>query len=276
MPARMGIAAAEAAIAASGTPADAVDLLMVATNFPDMISPGSAPFVAAGLGLGQRPFFDLKAGCSGFVYALTVAAGLIDAEVYGHILVIGAEALSRVTDWGDRKTCVLFGDGAGAVLLGPGTHSEGVLGSSLHADGNKAMLLHLPAGGTRTPASHATVDAGAHFLKMEGSGVYRSAVPMMETATREALAAAGLTLADVDWLIPHQANIRIIESLMRRLEVTSDRVIINLDRVANTSTASIPIALDEAVRDGRIVPGNIVVLTAFGAGATYGAVVVQI
>ncbi len=276
MPARMGIAAAEAAIAAGGIPVEAIDLLMVATNFPDMICPGSAPFVAAGLGLGQRPFFDLKAGCSGFVYALAVAAGLIDASVYRHILVIGAEALSRVTDWSDRKTCVLFGDGAGAVLLGPGPRDHGVLGSALHADGDKAMLLHLPAGGTRTPASHTTVDAGEHFLKMEGSGVYRSAVPMMETATREALAAAGLTLADVDWLIPHQANIRIIESLMRRLEVTPDRVIINLDRVANTSTASIPIALDEAVRDGRIVPGNVVVLTAFGAGATYGAVVVRI
>ena len=275
-PAQMGIAAGKAALDAAGLPTDVVELLIVATNFPDMICPGSAPFIAAGLGLGQRPFFDLKAGCSGFVYALAVAGGLIDAGLYRYALVIGTEALSRVTDWADRKTCVLFGDGAGAALLGPGDAGEGIVGSSLHADGEKAMLLHLPAGGTRLPASHATVDAGDHFLKMQGSGVYRSAVPMMETATREALAAASLTPADVDWLIPHQANIRIIESLVRRLELDPDRVIINLDRVANTSTASIPIALDEALRDGRISPGHLVALTAFGAGATYGAVAVRI
>jgi len=275
-PAKMGIAAGEAAIAAAGLSSQKVDLLIVATNFPDMICPGSGPFIASGLGLNQRPFFDLKAGCSGFVYSLAVASGLINAGLYRHILVVGTEALSRVTDWTDRKTCVLFGDGAGAALLGPGGPGEGILGSSIHGDSDKALLLHLPAGGTRNPASHATVDAGGHYLKMEGSGVYRSAVPMMETATREALSAASLSLKDVDWLIPHQANIRIIESLVRRLDFDPDRVIVNLDRVANTSTASIPIALDEALREGKISCGDLVVLTAFGAGATYGAVVVRI
>ncbi len=275
-PADMGVAAGKAALRAAGLSPEDVDLLVVATNFPDMICPGSAPFVSSGLGLDERPFFYLKAGCSGFVYGLAVAGGLIDAGLYRHVLVVGMEALSRVTDWDDRKTCVLFGDGAGAALLGPGGDGEGILGSSIRGDAGKAMLLHLPAGGTRTPASHETVDAGGHYLKMEGSGVYRSAVPMMETATREALAAASLTLSDVDWLIPHQANIRIIESLVRRLKFDPNRVVVNLDRVANTSTASIPIALDEALRDGRITSGEVVVLTAFGAGATYGAVVVRI
>ncbi|HDJ29970.1 MAG TPA: ketoacyl-ACP synthase III [Candidatus Acetothermia bacterium] len=275
-PAEIGIAAGKEALAAAGASPDDVDLLIVSTNFPEMICPGSAPFIAVGLGMKQQPFFDLKAGCSGFVYALTVASGLIDAGIYQHILVIGAEAMSRVIDWTDRRTCVLFGDGAGATLLGPGSPGEGVLGISLHAVGEQAMLIHLPGGGTRIPASHATVDAREHFVKMEGSGVYRSAAPMMDTATREALAAAGLGLEDVDWLIPHQANIRIIESLVRRLEFDPDRVIINIDRVANTSSASIPIALDEALRDGRINRGDVVVLTAFGAGVTYGAAVVRI
>jgi 3-oxoacyl-[acyl-carrier-protein] synthase-3 len=275
-PAEMGIAAGKEALAAAGASPDDVDLLIVATNFPEMICPGSAPFIALGLGMKQQPFFDLKAGCSGFVYGTTVAAGLIDSGFYSRILLIGTEALSRVTDWSDRKTCVLFGDGAGAALFGAGNKGEGVLGSSIHADGDKAMLLHLPAGGVRIPPSRETVDSGGHFLKMEGAGVYRSAAPMMETATREALAAAGLGLEDVDWLIPHQANIRIIESLARRLGFDLERVIINLDRVANTSTASIPIALDEALRDGRINRGDVVVLTAFGAGVTYGAAVVRI
>ncbi len=275
-PAKMGISAGKDALQSAGINSDDVDLLIVATNFPDMICPGSAPFIASGLGLATRPFFDLKAGCSGFVYGLTVAGALIDAGLYRRVLLIGSEALSRVTDWNDRKTCVLFGDGAGAALLGPGKDNEGILGSSIHGDAEKAMLLHMPAGGTRLPASYATVDDGGHYLKMEGSGVYRSAVPMMETATREALAAASLALSDVDWLIPHQANIRIIESLVRRLDFDPERVIVNLDRVANTSTASIPIALNEALHDGRISQGDVVVLTAFGAGATYGAVVVRI
>lgn len=275
-PAMMGASAAERALKEAQASPESVGLFIVATNFPDMICPGSSPFIASKLGLDQTPFFDLKAGCSGFVYGMAVADGLIRAGLYQRILLVGSEALSRVTDWSDRKTCVLFGDGSGAVLLEAGQPDEGVLGSAIFGDNSKAMLLHMPAGGTRTPADSSTVEQGGHFLKMEGAGVYRSAVPMMETATRQALAAASLTLDDVDWIIPHQANIRIIESLGNRLKMSNDKIITNLDRVANTSTASIPIALDEARRDGRIKSGDVIVMTAFGAGVTYGAVVVRI
>ena len=275
-PAVMGIEAGRNALAQAGVPPAEVDLLIVAVNFPSMICPGSAPFVAAGLGLDQTPFFDLTAGCSGFVYGLVVANGLMKSGLYNQVLLVGSEALSRVTDWTDRKTCVLFGDGAGAALLEPAPPGEGVLGSALYGDNDKALLLFLPAGGTANPATHETVEARDHYLKMEGAGVYRSAVSMMERSTREALASAGLRLSDVDWLIPHQANIRIIDSLVHRLKFDRERVITNLDRVANTSTASIPIAFDEALRLGQVARGDIVVLTAFGAGATYGAVVMRV
>ncbi|UCF10510.1 MAG: ketoacyl-ACP synthase III [Candidatus Bipolaricaulota bacterium] len=275
IPAEMAVAAGRGAIERAGIAPSAVDLLIVATNFPDLICPGTAPFVADGLGLGETPFFDLKAGCTGFVYGLAVADAMVAAGGCRHVLLIGSEALSRVTDWLDRKTCVLFGDGAGAVVLGPGASDEGVLATAVFGDPTKAMLLAIPAGGTRRPASAETVEAREHFVRMEGAGVYRSAVPMMARSLNTAIARAELALADVDWIIPHQANLRIIESLVRRLGVEEDRVIVNLDRVANTSTASIPIALDEAIRDGRIERGQIVALTAFGAGATYAAAVIR-
>lgn len=275
-PSSMAIGAAKAALARATVQAKKVDLLVVADNFPDMVCPGTSPFVAAGLGLAEVPFFDLHAGCTGFLYALVVANALVSSGTYGEVLVVGSEALSRVTDWSDRSTCVLFGDGAGAVLLEPGGAEEGVLASALHADPTKALLLRITAGGTRTPATRETVERGEHYLRMEGQGVFRSAVGMMERSTREALAKAGMVVSDVDWVIPHQANLRIIDSLLRRLDVPRERVLINVDRVANTSTASIPIALDEGLREGKIEPGHVVVLTAFGAGATYGAVVLRI
>lgn len=276
IPSDMGVEAGRQALQAANIAPEDVDLLLVATNFPDMICPGSAPFIAEGLALTNVPFFDLKAGCSGFVYGVAVANGLIESGLFPHVLVIGIEALSRVTDWADRRTCVLFGDGAGAALLEPGAESGGVLGTALYGDASKSMFLHLPAGGTRTPASADTVAQGGHFLKMEGSGVFRNAAPMMERASLAALENANLTLSDVDWIIPHQANKRIVDALIRRLGIPEELVIVNLDRVANTSTASIPIALDEEIRSGRIQPGDIVVMTAFGAGVTYGAVVVQV
>jgi len=276
VPSDMSVDASIRALNDAGARPEDVDLLVVATNFPDMICPGSAPFIAEGLGLATTPFFDLKAGCSGFVYGLAVADGLIRAGIHRRVLLIGAEALSRVIDWTDRQTCVLFGDGAGAALLEPGEDNEGILGIAIYGDAEKSLLLHMPGGGTRTPASAESVTEREHFVKMEGSGVFRNAAPMMETATLDALRGAGLALRDVDWIIPHQANVRIIDSLIRRLGVEPERVITNLDRVANTSAASIPIALDEALRDGRIEPGHVVVMTAFGAGVTYGAVVVRI
>ena len=276
IPSDMGVAAGRQALEAAHVTPEEVDLLIAATNFPDMICPGSAPFIADELGLGNAPFFDLKAGCSGFVYGLGVANGLIESGLFPRILLIGIEALSRVTDWTDRQTCVLFGDGAGAALLETGNDTSGILGAALYGDAAKSMFLHMPAGGTRTPASPETLEQGGHFLKMEGSGVFRNAAPMMEEATLAALANANLTLADVDWVIPHQANQRIIDALVKKLGIPDDRVIVNLDRVANTSTASIPIALDESIRSGKIHPGDIIVMTAFGAGVTYGAIVVRL
>jgi len=275
IPSDMSVDAGSRALKDAELRASDVDLLLVATNFPDMICPGSAPFIAEGLGVADAPFFDLKAGCSGFLYGLAVADGLIRAGLYRHVLLIGTEALSRVTDWTDRQTCVLFGDGAGAAMLTRGGDDEGVLGVALYGDADKSLLLHMPGGGTRLPATPETLDARAHYVKMEGSGVFRHAAPMMEKATREALRVAALDLDDVDWIIPHQANVRIIDALIRRLDVAPERVITNLDRVANTSAASIPIALDEALRDGRIERGQVVAMTAFGAGVTYGAVVVR-
>jgi 3-oxoacyl-[acyl-carrier-protein] synthase-3 len=276
IPSDMSVHAGARALEEAGLRPHDVDLLLVATNFPDMICPGSAPFVAEGLGLAGAPFFDLKAGCTGFVYGLAVADGLIRSDLCRRVLLIGAEALSRVTDWADRQTCVLFGDGSGAVLLEPGGEDEGVLGTALYGDAEKSLLLHMPGGGTRSPANAGTLARREHFLRMEGSGVFRNAAPMMEKATLDALSSANLDRSDVDWIIPHQANVRIIDALTRRLGVPPERVITNLDRVANTSTASIPIALDEALRGGRIHRGEVVVMTAFGAGVTYGAVVMRI
>jgi len=275
IPSDMGTEAGRLALERANVSPDEVDLLLVATNFPDMICPGSAPFIAEGLGLGDAPFFDLTAGCTGFVYGLAIADSLIRSGLFRRVLLIGHEALSRVTDWTDRRTCVLFGDGAGAAVLEPGRNDEGVLGASLYGDPNKTLLLHMPAGGTRSPSTPETIEARGHFLKMEGTGVFRNAAPMMERATLDALAAADLRLTDVDWIVPHQANIRILDALTQRLALPPEKVIVNLDRVANTSTASIPIALDEALRADRIRGGDLVVLTAFGAGVTYGSVVMR-
>ncbi|MCX6091565.1 MAG: ketoacyl-ACP synthase III [Candidatus Bipolaricaulota bacterium] len=275
VPSDLGVVACRRALEAAGrSPAD-VDLLLVATTFPDMTCPGTSPFVAQGLGMQGTPFFDLTAGCTGFVYGLAMAEAYIQARLGERVLVLGFETLSRVADWSDRRTCVLFGDGAGAVLLERGAEGEGILGVSLRGDPEKALLLHMPAGGTRCPASHDTVDRHEHFLRMEGSGVFRSAVPLMREAMDNALRAAHLTRENVDWIVPHQANVRIIDAFADRLALPRERVIINVDRVANTSAASIPIALDEAVRDGRILHNHVVVLTAFGAGVTYGAVVAR-
>jgi len=276
LPSEMAIEAARSALdEANLAPAD-VGLLLVATNFPDMICPGTAPFVAEGLDMETTPFFDITAGCTGFVYGLAIADGLLRVGAFPSALVIGMEALSRVADWKDRRTCVLFGDGAGAAVLLPTPGERGILGAALMGDAaGKSLLLHMPGGGAREPASAETVAAREHFLKMQGSGVFRHAVPMMAQATYAALKQADLSLADVDWVIPHQANSRIVDALVKRLGVSPERVIVNLDRVANTSTASIPIAFDEARRDGRIQEGDIIAMTAFGAGVTYGAVVLR-
>ncbi len=276
VPSHMGVSAAQAALAAAGRSLAEVGLLVAASNVFEQPVPGTAPFIAQGLGFPDDvPFMDIMAGCSGFVFGMAVAGALVAGGVVPSALLVGTEALSRFVDWQDRSTCVLFGDGAGAVLLEPAAEEPGILGVSLHGDPAKAHLLRVEVGGVRFPADEDAVRARRHFLKMEGEGVFRSAVYMMERSSREALAQAQLSPEDVDWWIPHQANLRIIDALARRLEIPEQRMVINIDRVANTSTASIPIALDELARDGRLQSGQILALTAFGAGASYGAVVVR-
>ncbi|MBI1743581.1 ketoacyl-ACP synthase III [Candidatus Acetothermia bacterium] len=275
-PAWLGVAAAKQAIKAAGLKPKDIDALITATNVSEMLIPGSSPFICEGLKIEKEiPFFDLIAGCTGFVYAAKVAADMVAAESYENVLVVGLEALSRFINWKDRATCVLFGDGAGAAVIRPMPDGRGVLASSLAADSSKWDLLRIEAGGIKHPASHKTVDGDMHYLVMEGGGVFKSAVTMMEVTTEKCLAQAGLTKEDVDWIVPHQANMRIITALAKRMDFPMEKVIVNVDRYANTSTASIPIALTEAVADGRIQPGQVIVITAFGAGVTYGAMVLR-
>lgn len=275
IPSDMGVQAAQKALTMAGrTPVD-LDLLIVATNVPEEPIPGSAPHIAAGLGLGRIPFFDITAGCSGFLYGLVLAGAMIQSGLAAKVLVVGTEALSRFVNWQDRATCVLFGDGAGAVVVERAAQTSGILGVSLRGDATKLSLLRIEAGGVRLPANPQAVAAGKHWLQMEGKGLFKVAVRMMAETARAALAQAKLTVHDIHWLIPHQANLRIIEALAERLRVSPEKVVVNIERVANTSTASIPIALDELVRAGKVVAGQILVFTAFGAGALYGTVILR-
>ena len=280
-PTLLGVEAARKALASAGVGLDELDLVITAANVQLMPVPGSSALILDEL---QRrlqeaepldvAFFDLIAGCTGFVYALEVARQMFLGG-YRRILVIGLEALSRFINWEERETCVLFGDGAGAVIVGPVGGDRGILASYLGGDSSGWPLLRVEAGGTKLPASEETVAAGLHYLKMEGRGVFEEAVKMMERASLLALEQAGLTVEEVDWFVPHQANLRIIKAFARRLGIPQEKVLVNIDRYGNTSTASIPLALDEALRDNRLREGDLVVLTGFGAGVTYGANVIR-
>jgi 3-oxoacyl-[acyl-carrier-protein] synthase-3 len=275
-PARLGVAAARQAIKSAGLKPKEIDALITATNVPQMLIPGSSPFICEGLKIEKEiPFFDLIAGCTGFVYAAKVAADLVTAGTYENVLVVGLEALSRFINWKDRSTCVLFGDGAGAAVIRLMPAGRGILATALAADSSKWDLLRIEVGGIKHPATPRAVAEGMHLLVMEGGGVFKSAVTMLEVTTHQCLKEAGLMTADVDWVVPHQANLRIITALAKRLEISMEKVIVNIDRYANTSTASIPIALTEAVAGGRLQPGQTIVLNAFGAGVTYGAMVLR-
>ena len=273
--ATMAVEAARRALEVARLSPAQLDLIIVATVTPDHLFPATACLVQDALGATHAAAFDLSAGCSGFIYALTVAAHLLETGAYQTALVIGAETLSRITDWSDRATCVLFGDGAGAVVLQAGENEGGVLATLLGADGSGGDLLMLPAGGSRWPASHRTVAEGLHYLRMQGREVFRFAVRKMPAATREVLEKAGLSLDEVALLIPHQANRRIIDAAARALGIPEEAVYVNLDRYGNTSAASIPIALCEAAEEGRIRPGDLVVCVGFGAGLTWGAAAVR-
>ena len=267
--------AALKALAAAGLSPRQVQLIIVATSSPEHIFPATACLVQDRIGAASAGAFDLSAACTGFVYALSVASQMIQTGAYENALVIGSETLSRIVNWNDRATCVLFGDGAGALVLQSSSRPGGVLAFSMHSDGSGGDMLSLPAGGSRLPTTHETIDQGLHFVSMNGREVYRFATRVMATATREVLAKAGYVLAEVDLIIPHQANLRIIEAAAKQLRLSMDRFFVNVERYGNTSTASIPIAICEAFAAGRLHVGDRVVLVGFGAGLTWGATLLQ-
>ena len=271
----LSLQAAQQALEVAGLKPSQLDLIIVATVTPDHAFPATACLLQDALGATHAAAFDLSAGCTGFVYGLSMASNLISAGVYENALVIGAETLSRITDWSDRATCILFGDGAGAVILQANGADGGVLSSVLGADGSGGDLLYLPGGGSKQPASHRTVAEGQHYLRMKGREVFRFAVRTMPAATREVLERAGLEVSDLNLLIPHQANQRIIAASTRALKLEPEVVFSNLERYGNTSAASIPIALCEAAEQGHIHRDDLVVCVGFGAGLTWGAAAIR-
>jgi 3-oxoacyl-[acyl-carrier-protein] synthase III len=264
----LGFEAARFALQAAGREAAEIDLIIVATSTPDMVFPSSATILQNKLGVAGCPAFDLQAVCSGFVYALTVADAMIKSGGASKALVVGAEVFSRILDFKDRTTCVLFGDGAGAVVL-EASETPGILASDLHADGKHVDILCVP-GTVFGGKVH-----GNPLLRMDGQAVFKLAVGVLEDAARATLAKAGKTDADIDWLIPHQANIRIMQSTAKRLKMSMDKLIVTVDQHGNTSAASIPLALDVAVRSGKIKKGDTLMLEGVGGGFTWGAVLLD-
>ena len=271
----LAVKAARAALEVANLPPRELDTVIVATVTPDYPFPATACLVQDRLGASHASAFDLNAGCSGFVYGLSVGASLIASGQADTVLVIGAETLSRITNWNDRDTCVLFGDGAGAVVLAASQIPGGVRATVLGADGSGGDLLILPGGGSRHPTSRQTMDNGLHFIHMRGREVFRFATRVMAQATRQVAEQAGWALDEISLIIPHQANQRIIQSSASRLKLPPERVFSNLERYGNTSAASIPIALCEAVEQGRIHPDDRLILVGFGAGLTWAAAAVQ-
>jgi 3-oxoacyl-[acyl-carrier-protein] synthase-3 len=247
-----------------------LELIIIATITPDMQFPSTACLVQANLGAKNAVCFDISAACAGFVYAIIVAQQFIARSTYKNALVVGTEVLSSITDWKDRNTCVLFGDGAGATVLSE-VKSGGILSAYLGSDGSMANLLMMPGGGSRNPATHKTIDKRLHYIKMEGNEVFKSAVKIMADAAQIALRQAGLECKDINLVIPHQANVRIIMAVAKRLGLPQDRIFLNIEKYGNMSSASTAIALCEAVRAGRIKKGDIILLDAFGAGLVWGA-----
>jgi 3-oxoacyl-[acyl-carrier-protein] synthase-3 len=264
----LAVAAARRALEAADCDVATIDLIIVATSTPDMVFPSAACIVQQKLGVHGCAAFDVQAVCSGFVYALTIADSMIRTGAASKALVIGSEVFSRILDFKDRTTCVLFGDGAGAVVL-QASEVPGLVASELHADGRYVDILCVPG----------TVSGGAVLgdpvLKMDGPGVFKLAVGVLEKVAQSVLAKAGRDAASIDWLIPHQANIRIIEATAKHAGILMEKVMVNVDRFGNTSSASIPLAIDQAVREGRIKPGMVLLLVAFGAGFTWGSVVIR-
>lgn len=270
----MGYEAAVRAMHDAGIVSEDIDAIVVATATPDYQFPSTACLIQSRLGAKRAFAFDISAGCAGFVYALKVGKTMIDAGNAETVLLVGAETMSRVTDYEDRTTCILFGDGAGAVVLAK-SEMPGILSISLGSDGDAWQLLYMPGGGSRIPATEESVRQRHHYLKMQGSDVFKEAVKAMESASIAAIRKAEITPDEIDLFISHQANYRIMEAVRRRLDIPPEKVFMNVDRYGNTSSASVPIALDEAAKSGKIQRGDIILFSAFGAGFTWGAAVVR-
>ena len=267
--------AAVRALADADTKPEELDLIIVATESPDYKYPSTACILQARLGAKNAAGFDLSAGCSGFVYGLGIGSQSIVSGLYKKILLVGAETLSRITDWTDRNTCVLFGDGAGAAVLGRVEEGYGILSLDLGADGSGGSHLIQPAGGSRNPTTHETVDAHGHLIHMDGQDVFKFAARRMPYACRKVLQKAGMTIDDVALLVPHQANLRIIDNAIERLKIDRDRVWINIDKHGNMSAACVPVCLTEAQEAGRLKKGDNVIMVAFGAGLTWAGALVK-
>jgi 3-oxoacyl-[acyl-carrier-protein] synthase-3 len=270
----MATEAAKRALSDAKIKPEDIDLIIVATITPDMFFPATACLVQQKIGARQVPAFDISVACSGFIYGIAIASQFIKSGTYKHALVIAAEKLSSVTDWQDRSTCVLFGDGAGAAVLGP-VEKGGILSVYLGANGKQGELIKLPAGGSRIPASHKSVDDRLHFIKMNGTELFKHAVKIMADAAREVTSPLGLTAADISLVIPHQANMRILSAVAKRMGLTEDKIYFNIAKYGNMSAASSAVALVEAVQEGRIKKGDKILLDAFGGGLTWGAMVIE-
>jgi 3-oxoacyl-[acyl-carrier-protein] synthase III len=272
----MGAGAARAALEKAGMGADEVDMILVSTATPDRLLPSTACDIQALLGAKSAGAYDFATACSGFPYGLALAEGHIASGQAETILLICTEKMSSIVDWTERTTCVLFGDGAGAAVIRPAENGRGVLSTYAKSDGTLAELLYRPGGGAKRPIDIAVLDERSHYVKMAGQEVFKSAVRSMCEAANAAMRKAGVTAEEIDLLVPHQANIRIIESTARYAGMPMDRVFVNVDRYGNMSSASIPVALDEAIEQGRVGEGSLVLLVAFGAGFTWGAAVVRL
>ena len=272
---QFGTTAARQAIERAGLkPAD-IDIIVCATTTPDQVMPSTGAIIQAQLGATNAAAMDVLAACSGFVYGLTMVESMIRTGQIRYALVIGAEILTKYVDYTDRSTCVIFGDGAGAAVLGPVPEGRGILATKIRSDGRYEEQLYCPAGGTKLGTTHETIDNRLHFFKMKGNELFKVAVRSMAEISAEMLEKAGCTIDDIDLVVPHQANQRITDAVASRLGISEEKVYSNIAEHGNTSSASIPIALDECIKSGRIKEGNLVLLTAFGGGATWGATVIR-
>ncbi len=270
----MALPAARAALAQAGVDPSDLDLVIVATVTPDMAFPATAAIMADELGATQAGAYDLSAGCTGWMYGVAQAYGMLAGGIARRALVVGGDVLSKIVDWSDRTTCIVFGDGAGAVVL-ERVESGGFLGFELGADGAGGLQLYLPAGGSRAPTTAETVAENGHFVHMNGREVFKFATRILVSSAEKLLDQLGLTVDDIDLYVPHQANVRIIKHAVERLGIPEEKLVMNVDRYGNTSSGSIPLALAEAVRDGRVDKGDIVLMTGMGAGLTWGSGVIE-